>query len=357
MTESGWLGPLVDLAFQTAHHDLRQATPFRIAHAVRAGELHRIQHFKQPREAARVTVVRCSAQEDAVLAQRRQATQHLAQVAVLPQGCGHEVMAFIHNQQIPRKSRQWPGLLLRLGRGMELFLDIRLTQVVVRGHDAVGRAPRIGVWPQFTAHRVGAVAIDHIEVQRKFVPHFIAPLQAQGGRTKDQHALHAPPPQQFGDDQSRFHRFTQANIVSHQQIDARHLECFVERYQLVLFHLNRTKKRRVHVAHMGTIVQGLRKGEQGFPASRSHHGIEVIRIHGVAIEPRQLRTLHRNRVDFPLPDHLVAPRLASILVLDVNEVRGDLICSAPGLDHGDHGGAVADHGEHAGTGVHERVQF
>ena len=79
--------------------------PHRGAHLAGAGEAHRVEHLQEPRERARVSVVGRGGEEEAVLELRSHQPQHAAQLAVLAERRGHQVVAFVHDQQIPGKMR------------------------------------------------------------------------------------------------------------------------------------------------------------------------------------------------------------------------------------------------------------
>ena len=88
----------VDVALQPADHDVLDAPAHRRAHLAAAGEPHGIEYLQQPRERARVAVVGRRRKEQAVLELRRQEAQHPAELAVLAEGRGHQVVALVDDQ-------------------------------------------------------------------------------------------------------------------------------------------------------------------------------------------------------------------------------------------------------------------
>ena len=95
-----------------------------------------------------MAVVRRGGEEQAVFEAGSDQPQHLTQLAVVAEGRGHQVVAFVDDQEVPGK----PGRpVVRLAGGQELLLDVRLAQVVVGGDDAAERAPGVCVDAEFAA--------------------------------------------------------------------------------------------------------------------------------------------------------------------------------------------------------------
>ena len=71
---------------------------FMLRFLVGLAEAHRVENLEQAGEAARVPVVWRCAEEEPVFELRRQEPQHAAQVTVVTEGRGHEVMALVDDQ-------------------------------------------------------------------------------------------------------------------------------------------------------------------------------------------------------------------------------------------------------------------
>ncbi len=125
--------PRIDVPFQPANHHVLDAPAHGRAHLAGAGEAHRVEHLQQAGEGAGVAVVRGGGEEQPVLELRRHQAQHPAQPAVLAEGRGHQVVAFVDDQQVPGQVR---GALRGAAGGEELLQHVGLTQVVKGGDDA-----------------------------------------------------------------------------------------------------------------------------------------------------------------------------------------------------------------------------
>ena len=59
------------------------------------------------------------------------------------------------------------------------------------------------------------------QLHGKLAPHLRLPLRHQGRRRQDQHRASQSPHEQFGEDQPRFHRFSQADFIAEQRPPAK----------------------------------------------------------------------------------------------------------------------------------------
>jgi hypothetical protein len=233
--ESGWVGACVDFAFEAANDDLLDAAAFGVAELVGLAEADGIEDFEETGEAAGVSVVRCGAEEEAVFELWADETEHATEVTVVTEGGGHEVVAFVENEQVPWEVR---GAFGSAAGGEELFEDVILTEVVVGGDDAAEGSPGVGVHSESAAEGMSFVAVDEVELEREFVPHFVAPLEAECGGGEDEDALDAASEEEFSEDESGFDGFTESDVVSEEEADAGHAEGFEEGDELEVVDLN-----------------------------------------------------------------------------------------------------------------------
>ena len=150
---------------------------------------------------------------------RRHDAQGAAQFAVLPERRRHEIVALVHDQQIPRQVRR---SLRRAAGRQKLLADIGLAKIVVRGDDPVERPPRIRVHAELASCKVRPMAIHHFEPQRELLPQLVTPLPAERSRGEHQDAPDPPPDQQLGQNQTGFDGLAEPHVVGEQQVDARH---------------------------------------------------------------------------------------------------------------------------------------
>src|SRR5208282_1158045 len=90
--------------------------------------------------------------------------------------------------------------------------------------------------------RLGTV--DQIEVERELRLHLALPLLRKRCRRENQAPPHSPTDQKFCENEARFDRLTQTNVVCQQQRDARHFKGFQQWNELKIIDLHRAKKRR-----------------------------------------------------------------------------------------------------------------
>ena len=168
-----------------------------------------------------MAVVRRRREEQPVFETGSDPPQHLAQLAVVAEGRGHQVVAFVDNQEVPGKPGRSVG---RLAGGQELLLDVRLAQVVVGGDDAAEGAPGVCVDAEFAAQPLRPVAVDDLEWQGELGVEFLAPLHAQCRRRQDEHPADASAQQELLQDEPGFDGLAEPDIVGDEQIHPRHLQ-------------------------------------------------------------------------------------------------------------------------------------
>jgi hypothetical protein len=95
----------VDLALQAADHHLLHTLPFRGLQLGRLREADRVENLEESTERSRVAVVRGGAQEQPMFKHRRNLPEHVAQIAVLAERRGHQVVALVDDKEIPRQVR------------------------------------------------------------------------------------------------------------------------------------------------------------------------------------------------------------------------------------------------------------
>ena len=78
-----------------------------------------------------------------------------------------------------------------------------------------------------------SVGIDDDEVQTEFLTHLVAPLQGKARRTDNYDRTGPVAQEKLFDDEPRLDGFTEADIVSQQEVGARSLECPSQRLKLV----------------------------------------------------------------------------------------------------------------------------
>ena len=347
--ESSSVGAGVDVALESPHHDICRPPAHGRGHLARAGEAHRVQHFQEARERAGVAVVRGGGEEQAMLELRRHLAQHPAQATVLAHGRRHQVVALVHNEQVPRQVR---GTIGRLAGGEEALEHVRLAQVVVGGDDAAEQAPRVRVHAQLAACGFGALAIHHLEIEGELLLQFVAPLRAERCRREHQHPANAAANEEFGEHETGFHGLAEAHVVGEQQAHARHPQRLQERPELVVLHPHRAVERagQRHPVQRAVAVW-VQVGNQCAPAGGAKQGVEVRRRHRGAQRIRQRRGFHEPRAGFAFPQQALVRRLASVLVFEMDEVQPPCL-AVERLHGGHHAVAVAHRGKqaHAGHG-------
>ena len=291
---------LVDLPFQAPDHHIPDPAAHGVSHFAGAGEAHRIEHLEEAGERAGVAVVGCGREEQPVLELRRDQPQRAAELAVLAERSGHQVVALVHDQQVPRQVRRALG---NAGGGEELLAHVGLAQVVVGGDDAVEGTPRVRVHTEAAAEAVGRLPVHDLEAQRELVAEFVAPLVAKRRRGEDEDAPYAPSEQQLGEDQSRLDGLAQTDVVGDQQAHARHRERLEQRDELVVLDTDTTVERAGYRlgAERAVAVWIEPRGERG-PAGGAEQRVEVFGRHRVARRIGQRVRFVERAVRFQLPE-------------------------------------------------------
>ena len=208
---------------------------------------------------------------------RRDEPQRLAQLAVLAQRGRHQVVALVHDQQVPGQVRRSLG---NTGRGEELLPHIGLAQVVVGGDDAVEGTPGIGVHAEFSAEAVGRLPVHDLEAQGELVAEFVPPLVAERGRGEDEDAADTAAEQQFGEDQPRLDGLAEAHVVGDQQAHARHGQRLQQRHELVVLDPHAAVEGARHrLGAERAVAVGVEPGGERGPARGVEQRVEVFRRH------------------------------------------------------------------------------
>lgn len=109
--------------------------------------------------------------------------------------------------------------------------------------------------------------VDNPEIKAKLFQHLDAPLLLKRCRTDDQDGAGAVPQQHLLDDETRLNGLAQADVVSDEQIDARHIDCTHQWIELEVFNADAAAERRLQKASIGiggsTPANRIKKGFKG----------------------------------------------------------------------------------------------
>ena len=160
--------------------------------------------------------------------------------------------------------------------------------------------------------------------RRELLPHLVAPLKAQRGRRQDQHALDAPPQQEFAQDQAGLDRLAEADVVGDQQVDARHAQCLEQRHELEVLDLHgavegardRQRGRAARRRRDRGTAWPRSSARPGASASKSSAGIGSVRD-GVG----QRRGFEQRLPRLKLPEQSLLGRELVVLVVEVDQVQ------------------------------------
>ena len=114
-----------------------------------------------------MAVVWGGGEEQPVFEVRCDQAQGLAKVAVFAERRRHQVVAFVHDQEVPGQMR---GARWRTAGREELLTHVGLAQVVVRRDDAAERGPGVGVHAQAAPQLFGALPVHDIEPSARTSP-------------------------------------------------------------------------------------------------------------------------------------------------------------------------------------------
>src|SRR5258708_4011980 len=139
---------------------------------------------------------------------------------------------------------------------------------VNRGDQAGKVRPGVDVQPPLATQIFQKRAIDDAKFQAEFVAHLVAPLHLQRGGTDNQYLARAMTYDKLLADKPRLNGLAQSDVISDQQVGARHLDGPHDRVKLVIFHLD--------TAAEGSL-QGLDVSTgNGSPAYRVEKGIQPL---------------------------------------------------------------------------------
>ena len=195
------------------------------------------------------------------------------------------------------------------------------------------------------------IAVNEVEGERKFVPHFVSPLQTQRGGCEHKDTLHAAAQQEFGENQPGFNCFAEAHIVCQQQVDAWHTQRLEQWHKLKVIHLHCAMKG----AEQGQTIEragpvGVDKGRCCRPAGCAQQCIVVFGGHRVAAgNVGQGCGFQQAACGFKFPDKLFTAWQLVVFVLNADEVQPSGGC-IEGFDAGSEATSVADDSKHADTG-------
>lgn len=122
----------------------------------------------------------------------------------------------------------------------------------------------------FATEALDVLGVDDPKLEAEFLLHLGLPFDLQAGGANDEHGPGAMTDEQLLDDQSRLDRFTQADIVRDEEIDAGHLDGSNQRIELVVLDgypapERRLQKRTIRVGD-GSPANGVEKGFQAVVA-------------------------------------------------------------------------------------------
>ncbi|XYP31467.1 hypothetical protein ACI6GS_06475 [Zavarzinia sp. CC-PAN008] len=173
------------------------------------------------------------------------------------------------------------------------------------GEPAAGR-PGVNPETALAPHRRDVHAVHQREAQAEARLHLILPLRLGRGRCRDDDRVDPPPEQQFARDQPRLDRFTQANVVGDEQVDAGQLQRLAQWFELVGVKANARTERRLEQPR---VCRG-----DAVPAQRVEVGREPLgRVEAVTADPRPGFLIDKPGAWLMLPKHTQGFALGVIL--------------------------------------------
>ncbi len=188
-------------------------------------------------------------------------------------------MDFVDDQQI-----EAPRVRVRIGRkrGAQHFERPAVFEPVEADDCTREVAERVGSDTAAATQFANLVGVDHLEREAELFKHLAAPFVAQRRRAQDEHAARAMSQEHFLDDESRFDRFAETDVVGDQQVDARHVERANDRVELVVFERDAGAKRGLERLAVGRRDRA--------PANGVEKRVQAIRVvEAVALRRRKRR--------------------------------------------------------------------
>ena len=183
-------------------------------------EPDRIEQFQQAGEGNGLAVVRRGRGEKPMLEQEADFPQHSGTLACTPAALRGEVMALVHDQQVPRGVGHRAAIGFGIGADAgclkELLQHVGHSQVIHRRDDSWKCLPRVRVDAHATAKLEGGVGVDDLEIQVELPPHFVLPLPLEHGRADDEDSADSSSQQEFLRDQPALDRLAQAHAIAQQ---------------------------------------------------------------------------------------------------------------------------------------------
>jgi hypothetical protein len=147
----------------------------------------------------------------------------------------------------------------------------------------------------FAAAGEDEVAVEDGEGEAEAAVELVAPLEDDGGGTGDDDPADALPHEELADDEARFDRLSEADVVGDEEPDAGHPERLAERLELVGLDLDAGAERGLHEARVG--------GGDAVPAEGVEVGREELRrVEAGAADGGPARAGGDGGVDLALPE-------------------------------------------------------
>lgn len=155
-------------------------------------------------------------------------------------------MRFIHNQDV--KVSQ-PVVRPIASNSLAKHAQRVFALQVIHGPDEVGKVgPRVRVQASLPAQALDAGAVHDHKRKAELVKHLVAPLDLQGNRANNQHAVSAMSKQQFRDGHAGLDRLAKAHTVGNEEVDPGHFHGPDDWVELVAFDLNAAAEGRLELA-------------------------------------------------------------------------------------------------------------
>src|ERR1039458_10517249 len=157
------------------------------------------------------------------------------------------------------------------------------------------RRPGVDRATLFAATIEKIVPVENYETQPEASLHFALPLGNEGGRAGDNDTLDLLAHDHLAQDEAGFNRFAESNVVGDKEVDARHLERFFQRLQLVGHDLDARAMRRLEQPRI--------RGGYEIPSKRVEvSGEDVRRVESLAGEVLPVRFRQDLGVSLAFPE-------------------------------------------------------